>query len=177
MVDEIKKDKDSIDDKKWDLKNLNGNLDNLNLDNFSNELNELEQGVRWAMENKAKEQLSEQTTNELDNIKSEVTSDANLDPEWEAFTEKEKKNVSEFFVQWRKEFNKIDNFDEKKVVKKHQDYRANNGNIGGRPLAVQKAIRESVDLIVDDISSRKKEKNPIARSLLKIVDLIMSTEK
>jgi hypothetical protein len=33
------------------------------------------------MENKAKEQLSEQTTNELDNIKSEVTSDANLDPE------------------------------------------------------------------------------------------------
>jgi hypothetical protein len=58
-----------------------------------------------------------------------------------------------------------------------EDYRANNGNIGGRPLAVQKAIRESVDLIVDDISSRKKEKNPIARSLLKIVDLIMSTEK
>jgi hypothetical protein len=44
-------------------------------------------------------------------------------------------------------------------------------------LGVQEAIMESVDLIVDEVNSRNKEKNPIARSLLKIVDLIMKTEK
>jgi hypothetical protein len=63
------------------------------------------------------------------------------------------------------------------VVKKYQNYKTNKGNISDRPLGVQKAIMESVDLIVDEINSRKRERSPIARSLFKIVDLIMKTEK
>jgi len=175
MVDELKK--DSLDGKNWNSKNPDENLDNLNLDDFSNELNELEQGIKSAMENDILKQTADGLKDIKSDIKWEMNPDLNLDPEWEAFTEKEKKNVSEFFVQWRKEFNKIDNFDEKKVVKKYQNYKTNKGNISDRPLGVQKAIMESVDLIVDEINSRKRERSPIARSLFKIVDLIMKTEK
>lgn len=175
MLDELNK--DSLDGKSWDSKNLDDNLDRLNLDDFSSELNELEDGIKWAMEKQAEDDILKQTADGLKEIKSDINPDLNLDPEWESFTEKEKKNVSEFFKQWRKEFQKIDNVDEKKVVSKYKKFKTKKSNISGRPLGVQEAIMESVDLIVDEVNSRNKEKNPIARSLLKIVDLIMKTEK
>lgn len=179
MADDLKK--DSIDDEKWNLNNSDDNLDNLNLDDFSKELDELESGIEEAMNKKsekAKNIVLKETKSELDGIKSEIGSDGNLDPEWESFTEEEKKNVSEFFVQWRKEFEKIDSDDEDKVVKKYKSYKPNKNNrIVGRSVEVQKSIMESVDLIVDEINDRKRERNPVAKSLLRIVDFIMKTEK
>ncbi|HRU50374.1 MAG TPA: hypothetical protein P5155_02615, partial [Candidatus Absconditabacterales bacterium] len=63
---------------------------------------------------------------------------------------------------------------EKRVVKKHKNMVK---SLSNRPGGVQEAIGESVDKILDEIYNWREEKNPVARSLLKIVNWIMKTEK
>gem|GEM_PF-1852686 len=47
----------------------------------------------------------------------------------------------------------------------------------GRPEAVKESIQSSADKILDEIYNWEEEKNPVARSLLRIVNWIMKTEK
>jgi hypothetical protein len=47
----------------------------------------------------------------------------------------------------------------------------------GRPEAVKESIQSSADKILDEIYNWKEEKNPVARSLLRIVNWVMKTEK
>jgi len=68
----------------------------------------------------------------------------------------------------------VDTKTEKRVVKKHGQMV---NKFAGRPEAVKESIQSSADKILDEIYNWKEEKNPVARSLLRIVNWIMKTEK
>jgi hypothetical protein len=109
-------------------------------------------------------------SDELDSLSAEIVLSG---IEWGKVNERKDK-VSEFFDAGQKEFEKVDTKTEKRVVKKHKNMVK---SLSNRPGWVQEAIGESVDKILDEIYNWKEEKNPVARSLLKIVNWIMKTEK
>ena len=79
----------------------------------------------------------------------------------------EKKEINEVVDDWK---NKTNTHDEKVTVKKYE-------RLKDRPLSVSEEITKSVTSIEDEIKNWKTEKNPIARYLLKLADMIMHTEK
>jgi len=170
MVDELKKDiVPDADENSWDnSENLNENLDN-----FSDELSDLEETIRdvaWDKIEEREQKIVSDTSSELDSLNAEV----NLDWLDKKDNKKSIDRVSEFFWKWKEEFKKIDTFNEKKVVKK---YWKTKNNLKYRPEKVKEAIEWSADEILDEIYNWRKEKNPVARSLLRIVNWIMKTEK
>jgi hypothetical protein len=112
----------------------------------------------------------ENVSDELDSLSAEIILSG---IEWGKVNERKDK-VSEFFDAGQKEFEKVDTKTEKRVVKKHKNKVK---SLSNRPGWVQEAIGESVDKILDEIYNWEEEKNPVARSLLKIVNWIMKTEK
>ena len=85
-----------------------------------------------------------------------------------------KEELNKFFEKWKKELkDDIDTTEEKELsVKLLQSGRFKNRS----PETVQQ-IAKSATNIENEIKDWPKEKNPVARSLLKIVDWIMWTEK
>jgi len=154
-------------------KDLDDN-DNLREDlDFSSELLSLENEIRNVARDKLKEKEQEVVWNvsdELDSLSAEIVLSG---IEWGKVNESKDK-VSEFFDAGQKEFEKVDTKTEKRVVKKHKNMVK---SLSNRPGWVQEAIGESVDKILDEIYNWREEKNPVARSLLKIVNWIMKTEK
>mgnify|MGYP007069027660 CR=1 FL=1 len=155
------------------------NKDNLREDlDFSSELSNLEKEIRNAAGDKLKEKeqevvwnvSDENVSDELDSLSAEIILSG---IEWGKVNERKDK-VSEFFDAGQKEFEKVDTKTEKRVVKKHKNMVK---SLSNRPGWVQEAIGESVDKILDEIYNWREEKNPVARSLLKIVNWIMKTEK
>lgn len=161
MVDKFEK--NIVPHNKWESKNnLNNNLDkDLDSVDFSDELSNLENVIREKFWEKIQERESEVKNNEIQDIKNKTKSELDsikID------------KVSEFFDQGKEEFKKIDTFKEKKVVRKHNKYI-------NRPIEVKDAIEDSSDRILDEIYNWKKEKNVVSRSLLRIVNWIIKTEK
>ncbi len=167
-IENKNKDKDeSLDKDLDDNDNLREDLD------FSSELSSLENEIRNAAGDKLKEEKQKVVWNvsdELDSLSAEIVLSG---IEWGKVNERKDK-VSEFFDAGQKEFEKVDTKTEKRVVKKHKNMVK---SLSNRPGWVQEAIGESVDKILDEIYNWKEEKNPVARSLLKIVNWIMKTEK
>lgn len=144
---------------------------------FKDWLNSLKDSILW--KDKEEEQLNNETSHAGESLKSTVINEAldNLElnmKKWLKFKEGDnntKAELHEFFQEWKKEFfdsNKT--HEERNFVRKYK-------KIESRPVDVQKWIKESAEDITNEISNWKKEKNPVARSLLRIVDWIMSTEK
>ena len=167
-IENKNKDKDeSLDKDLDDNDNLREDLD------FSSELSSLENEIRNAAGDKLKEEKQKVVWNvsdELDSLSAEIVLSG---IEWGKVNERKDK-VSEFFDAGQKEFEKVDTKTEKRVVKKHKNKVK---SLSNRPGWVQEAIGESVDKILDEIYNWEEEKNPVARSLLKIVNWIMKTEK
>ena len=167
-IENKNKDKDeSLDKDLDDNDNLREDLD------FSSELSSLENEIRNAAGDKLKEEKQKVVWNvsdELDSLSAEIVLSG---IEWGKVNERKDK-VSEFFDAGQKEFEKVDTKTEKRVVKKHKNKVK---SLSNRPGWVQEAIGESVDKILAEIYNWKEEKNPVARSLLKIVNWIMKTEK
>lgn len=171
-----------VDNKDIENKNKDKDLDNKDnlredLD-FSSELSNLENEIRNAARDKLKKEEQEVVWNvsdenvldELDSLSAEIILSG---IEWGKVNERKDK-VSEFFDAGQKEFEKVDTKTEKRVVKKHGQMV---DKFAGRPEAVKESIQSSADKILDEIYNWKEEKNPVARSLLKIVNWIMKTEK
>lgn len=169
MVDEIKKDiVPDLDENGENEKNLDEDLGS-----FSDELSNLEaeiRGVAWDKIQEREQNIISKTSNELDSL----SADVGLSWLDKKVNEKWKDKVSEFFWKWKEEFKKIDTFTEKKFVKKYWNMQ---NKLAHRPGEVKEAIEKSADNILDEIYNWKKEKNPVARSLLRIVNWIMKTEK
>lgn len=153
--------------------------DNLESKNnkFKDWLNSLKDSILW--KNKEKEQIQNETWNASESLKSNVINSAldnlNLNiQKWLDLHDADdntKAELNEFFKEWKKEFSdNNETHDEKKFVHEYK-------KIESRPAAVQRWIENSVEKIENEISNWKQEKNPVARSLLRIVNRIMETEK
>ena len=82
-----------------------------------------------------------------------------------------KDSIDKFFKKWKEEFNDDnDTSSEKKFVKKYK-------NLENRSIDVAEWIQKSADDIEKEIINWKDEKNPVAKSLLRIVNRIMKSEK
>lgn len=164
-----------LDDKNKDIvPNSDENNENLNENSdFSKELSDLENEIKNAIpdEIKKKEEIQQNTFDELDSLATEVVESGF---EWNKHSEKPKDRVWEFFDTGKKEFEKVDTFKEKRVIGKHKKM---TNKFADRPETVKEAIQNSSDKILEEIYNWKQEKNPVARSLLKIVNRIMKTEK
>lgn len=166
-----------------DEKNLDESNEGLD---FSDELSNLENNIReiaWdkikqkeqeEKEQIEKEQIVSKTKGNLESLHESMLSWAESWLEQKQVNETWKDKVSEFFDVGKEEFEKIDTKIEKRVVKKHGQMV---DKFAGRPEAVKESIQSSADKILDEIYNWKEEKNPVARSLLRIVNWIMKTEK
>lgn len=160
-------DNNDLNDEGKDLDHLNDDLD------ISAELSGLEAKIRnvaWDKIQEREQKIISETSGELDSLGAEIGL------EWlnQKANEKSKDKVSEFFKEWEEELKVIDTRKEKRFVKK---YKKMKGISSERPEAVKNAIESSVDDVLDEIYNWEKEKNPVARSLLRIVNMIMKTEK
>lgn len=127
-------------------------------------------------------QVEEETSRKAENLKDSAIDSTldnlNLDmQEWLELQDSDdetKEELNKFFEKWKKELkDDIDTTEEKELsVKLLQSGRFKNRS----PETVQQ-IAKSATNIEKEIKDWPKEKNPVARSLLKIVDWIMSTEK
>ena len=121
------------------------------------------------------ENLNEDSVNfswELENLKNLIKKEVIKKTEdWEKLKINEDLDkIDKFFEQWKKEFEKVDTSDEKEIIKKYNTIR-------NRPVEVQKEIEKISNEVLDEIYNWKQEKNPVARSLLRIINWIMSSEK
>lgn len=163
---------DNLDDEK-DLDSLGDDLEEQADLDFSVELSNLESKIRevaWDKIKKKEQEIIAEASDELSSLGAEIGSG------WlsEGFNENSKDKVSEFFWKWKEEFKVIDTRRERKVVRKHKIMKS---KFELRPDWVKQAIEQSVDRILDEIYNWKEEKNPVARSLLRIVNRILKTEK
>ncbi len=78
--------------------------------------------------------------------------------------------IDDFFENWKEELEKIDTKKEKKAIKKYK-------KILNRGIDVQKEIINSWEFVLGEIKNWEKEKNPVAKSLLRIIKWILNTEK
>lgn len=80
------------------------------------------------------------------------------------------KTIDEFFDKTEDEFNDIDSFEEKKVIN-------NYANISDRNIEVQDAIRTSWNSVLNEIADWKTQKNVVSKTLLRVSNWILSSEK
>lgn len=105
--------------------------------------------------------LSGKVNDTLNNMELDSELDSKLDSN----------DVNEFFEKWKDEFNDNKNTTaEKKFVSKSSYINED------RPQDVVDWINNSADKILDEIKNWKQEQNPVARSLLRIVNWIMKSE-
>ena len=126
--------------------------------------------------------VEEETSRKAENLKDSAIDSTldnlNLDmQEWLELQDSDdetKEELNKFFEKWKKELkHDIDTTEEKELsVNLLQSGRFKNRS----PETVQQ-IAKSATKIESEIKNWKQEKNPVARSLLKIVDWIMGTEK
>lgn len=106
----------------------------------------------------------EQNMDKLKDIAKKEAKENNEDPE------KILDKIDDFFEKGKEELENIDTKSEKKVLKKYK-------KILNRKIDVQKEIINSWEFVLEEIRDWKKEKNPVAKSLLRITKWILKTEK
>ena len=127
---------------------------------------------------KVEEETSSKTENLKDSAIDSTLDNLNLDmQEWlelQNSDDKTKEELNKFFEKWKKEFkDDVQTPEEQELSQKLlQSDRFKN-----RSTETVQQIAKSATKIENEIKDWQKEKNPVARSLLKIVDWIMSTEK
>jgi uncharacterized protein YjgD (DUF1641 family) len=168
---------------KADNKEQNNNLD----ENFSWELDSLKKNILWNTSEKTKDEsvekredkkvksnseIEKSINSKLDFLNDKINAtldDVELDEKLKQWVDEE--TVDKFFEKWKNELtdNKTTN-SEKKFISK-------SSYIADRPNDVVEWINDSADEILNEIQNRKQEQNPVARSLLRIVNWIMKSEK
>ncbi len=110
----------------------------------------------------------EQNMDKLKDIAKKEAKENNEDPE------KILDKIDDFFAitdnKEKEELENIDTKSERKVLKKYK-------KILNRKIDVQKEIINSWEFVLEEIRDWKKEKNPVAKSLLRITKWILKTEK
>ncbi|HKL43969.1 MAG TPA: hypothetical protein VJ892_01680 [Candidatus Absconditabacterales bacterium] len=110
----------------------------------------------------------EQNMDKLKDIAKKEAKENNEDPE------KILDKIDDFFAitdnKEKEELENIDTKSERKVLKKYK-------KILNRKIDVQKEIINSGEFVLEEIRDWKKEKNPVAKSLLRITKWILKTEK
>ena len=127
---------------------------------------------------KVEEETSRQKENLKDSAIDSTLDNLNLDmQEWLELKDADdetKKELNQFFEKWKKEFkDDVQTPEDQELSQKLlQSDRFKN-----RSTETVQQIAKSATNIENEIKDWPKEKNPVAKSLLKIVDWIMSTEK
>ena len=127
---------------------------------------------------KVEEETSRQKENLKDSAIDSTLDNLNLDmQEWLELKDADdetKKELNQFFEKWKKEFkDDVQTPEDQELSQKLlQSDRFKN-----RSTETVQQIAKSATNIENEIKDWPKEKNPVARSLLKIVDWIMWTEK
>jgi len=157
------------------------NIEKKNSNWFREKRESIKNFLEWK-KNVDKLKVKEETSNKVETLKDSAIDSTldnlNLDmQEWLELQDSDdetKEELNKFFEKWKKELkDDIDTTEEKELsVKLLQSGRFKNRS----PETVQQ-IAKSATNIENEIKDWPKEKNPVARSLLKIVDWIMSTEK
>lgn len=106
----------------------------------------------------------------LDNLQANVEKWLNID---EA-DNKTKKELAEFFDKWKDELKIVDTEEEEQLVEK---LTSNGKFFKGRDPEIVAKIEESASEIENEIKNWQSQGSTVARSLLRIVDWIMWTEK
>lgn len=113
----------------------------------------------------AKNEIHEETRDDLDALKNKEKKESNYE-----INEDLDKQVDNYFDQVDKEFEEINTQEENNVVVKYK-------NISKRNIDIQKAIIKSWESVLDEILNWKEQKSVVSRSLLKIANWILNTEK
>jgi hypothetical protein len=78
--------------------------------------------------------------------------------------------IDDFFEKGKNEFRRVDSVKEKRVVKKYN-------RILDRNINIQESIVNSAETILNEIQNWDKEKDLVAKSLLRISNWILKSEK
>lgn len=157
------------------------NIEKKNSNWFREKRESIKNFLEWK-KNIDKIQVEEETSRKAENLKDSAIDSTldnlNLDmQEWLELQDSDdetKEELNKFFEKWKKELkDDIDTTEEKELsVKLLQSSRFKNRS----PETVQQIAKSAIK-IESEIINWKQEKNPVARSLLKIVNWIMWTEK
>lgn len=127
---------------------------------------------------KVEEETSSKTEKLKDSAIDSTLDNLNLDmQEWlelQNSDDKTKEELNKFFEKWKEELKDNTNTLEEKEL---SEKLFKNKRFEKRSPEIVQQIAKSATKIENEIKDWQKEKNPVARSLLKIVDWIMSTEK
>ena len=78
--------------------------------------------------------------------------------------------IDDFFDRGKEEFKEIDTTEEEITFENYQ-------KISDRNITIQKAILESWNNVLDEISDWEKQKSTVSKVLLRVTDWILKTEK
>lgn len=157
------------------------NIEKKNGNWFREKWESIKNFLEWK-KNIDKIQVEEETSRQKENLKDSAIDSTldnlNLDmQEWLELKDADdetKKELNQFFEKWKKEFkDDVQTLEDQELSQKLlQSDRFKN-----RSTETVQQIAKSATNIENEIKDWPKEKNPVAKSLLKIVDWIMSTEK
>ena len=127
---------------------------------------------------KVEEETSRKAENLKDSAIDSTLDNLNLDmQEWlelQNSDDKTKEELNKFFEKWKEELKDNTNTLEEKEL---SEKLFKNKRFEKRSPEIVQQIAKSATNIENEIKDWPKEKNPVAKSLLKIVDWIMGTEK
>lgn len=78
--------------------------------------------------------------------------------------------IDDFFDKSKEEFDEVNTFKEKRMRKKYT-------RIIDRSIDIQEAIVKSWESVLDEIKDWKEQKHPVAKSLFRIANWILKSEK
>ena len=157
------------------------NIEKKNSNWFREKWESVKNFLKWkkdAEEIQAEEETSRKTENLKDSAIDSTLDNLNLDMqeglELKDSDDKTKEELNQFFEAWKQE---LKNDIEQPWEAELRERLFKSKRFGKRSPEVVTQIAKSATKIENEIKDWQKEKNPVARSLLKIVDWIMSTEK
>jgi len=157
------------------------NVERKNTNWFREKWESVKNFLKWkkdAEEIQVKEEISRKTENLKDSTINSTLDNLNLDMqeglELKDSDDEIKKELNQFFEKWKEELkDNVHTPEEQELSQKLlQSDRFKN-----RSAEIVQQIAKSATKIENEIKDWQKEKNPVAKSLLKIVDWIMGTEK
>ena len=139
-----------------------------------------------AEKNEVGENAGRETSNLMEDVGNEKLDDLHNKIEFtfeqQGIIEDTRDALDDFFEAGKKEFSDdiqpIDEEDGKKInYEAEVEALMNLEKFKNRPLWVIRGIAQSSEKIKDEIVNRKKQENPVAKSLFRIINRIMGTEK
>ena len=157
------------------------NIEKKNTNWFKEEWESIKNFLEWkkhADKIKVKEEISRNAENLKDSVIDSTLDNLNLDmQEWlelQDSDDKTKEELNKFFEIWKQE---LKNDIEQPWEAELRERLFNSERFGKRSPDIVREVAKSATKIENEIKNWKQEENSVARSLLKIVNWIMWTEK